>query len=354
MRRFFPVGLAIFCRLASLCAEETPACEQQTPEQCSLPKLQNCRNFNVLMGVQFIYVKYTTPLLIYGRDGVGLTNSAPVNEIDISKTGTAFSPNFKYEPGFRASLGVKFGPKKAFDLIGQYSWIQSHPKGSVSASDFSGSFLPLKWLVARDLASSTYQSASLKADLHFQFVELQAGYTFGINRYLVLRPYAALLSIISDGDLRVNYAFTVPAGLFETAKIHGECSSWSIGPKIGLDFSYYPTDNFSIYTNANFSHQACQISMNTKQTQNLPTLGQSFTIQKGSLDQLHSISIVGLEIGPAWDQWFCNNRYRLQLRATWQTATLAGTNLSFLDNNNTDIPVGAEFRGVNLRALFEF
>lgn len=311
------------------------------------------RNFTTFTALEFLYWKYDSPALIFGRDGVGLSNSAPQNEIAVTKKGTSFSPRFTYNPGYQLTLGFKFGPKRAFDLTARYAWMYTHPKKSVSANEISASFLPISWLTSNNLASATYSEASLGVRIHYHSPEAQFGYTFVINPHLSLRPYTALTSFILVGDLKAKYAFTPPGGMFTIARTHGQSFAWSIGPKIGLDFVVMAWKNWGIFSNVNLTHQAAQLFMNTQQVDELAN-GTEIVLQKGKLNELRSLAIVGLEIGPFWDKWFYNNRYHFQLRALWRTATLAGTHLSFLDNNNIDIPIGVEFRGFNIRALFEF
>jgi len=183
---------------------------------------------------------------------------------------------------------------------------------------------------------------------------MQLGYTFGVTRYLSLRPYIGIASIVIDGGLHVDYEFTIPSGLHEIAKTHGESFSWSVGPKLGLDFTAHATSNIGLYCGVNFTQQSAQISMKTEQTSEHPADGTVVVLQKGHLSQTRSVPLFGFEIGPVWDQWFCNQRYHIQLRPVWQSSTLGGGNLSFLNSNNIDIGVGAELRGINIRALFEF
>src|SRR2546428_7947348 len=78
-------------------------CEQ--PER-PYPKIQNCRDYNVFTFGEFLYWRYSSPNLVYGRDGVGITNSSTPTEIAVTKTGTSFLPDFDYDPGFREVMGV--------------------------------------------------------------------------------------------------------------------------------------------------------------------------------------------------------------------------------------------------------
>lgn len=311
-------------------------------------------SYDLFGTAEFIYWRFSSPFLFYGRDGIGLTNSPIPQEIPVTKKGTSFFPHFNYRPGFKAGLGIQFGCEKAFDLYARYIWIYSEARGSVSQEDISASFLPLDWLSSNSLESSTYHTAGMGVGAHSQWIELQSGYTFDINRYLTLRPYIALTSIIVNGGIFVNYFFTPPNGVPEIARTHGECDSWSICPKVGLDVTFHATDHFGIYCNGNILHQTAQINMHTKQRNERPTTGEKFVIQRGELSQKRCGSLVGLEIGPTWDQWFGCDCYHLQVRATWQTMTLSDGNLAFLGSNNVAIPVGAEFRGFNIRILFEF
>lgn len=303
---------------------------------------------------EFLYWKYTSPALQFGRDGVGLTNAAPQIEVPVTGTGRSFEPEYQYKPGFRVGLAFTFGPSRAFDCNMKYTWYYTNPHRSVS--DFKTSFLPLNWLTATSVTAPTYHSASFAMGLHYHYPEVQLGYTFKVNPYLTLRPFMALSSVIIDSEIDVvyNYTTTPAAGsVSESAHTRGECSSWSIGPKIGLDFIARPVKYFSFYCGINLTQLASQITMETEETQSRPALGTSFVIQKGKVSQIRSIPLFGFEIGPVWDHWF-DNGYHFQLRPVWQLSTLGGGQISFLNNNNVPVTVAAEFRGLNVRALFEF
>lgn len=339
---------------------ETP--KPEAPKEITWPKIQNCRCNNIFTVGEFLYWRFSSPNLAYGRDGIGLSNSSPITEIPVVKTGTSFFPNFQYDPGFRIGLGAKFGPGKAFDLVGYYSWLRSGANDHVRGGQISASFLPINFLVSSTIATNSYSFASLDLNLHFNWFEVQSGYSFSPNRYITLRPYVALQAMIVEGDLHARYDYTIttasggaPAGTFEIAKTHGDCSSWCIGPRIGLDFILHPTKCLGVFSTVNLTQQSSSIHMRSVATQNRPALGTEFIIQRGKLHANHNVLVAGLELGPTWDQWFCCQRYHLHVRATWSVGNLAtGAILSFLNSNNTDIIVGSEFRGLNVRALFEF
>jgi hypothetical protein len=331
--------------------DQNKAVPQAPAVEKPLPKVMNGRSFNTVVFAEFLYWKFTSPALVFGRDGVGLTNSSPQLEIPVTKTGGSFSPNFKYDPGYRVGFGFLFGPEKAFDIAVRYTWFYTNPKRHVNSDDFSASFLPISFLTSNVSASAVYHSARFSMNLHYYGPEVQSGYTFKVNRYLALRPYMALTSIIIDADVKAAYDFTT-SGSFETARTHGDCFSWSIGPKIGLDFTARPVTNFAVYCGVNFTQQCSQLNMKTRQTDS--SGGSTFVLQKGKQHEIRSVPLFGFEIGPMWDAWCCNDRYHFQLRAVWQASTLGAGNLSFLNNNNVGIPVAAELRGFNVRALLEF
>jgi hypothetical protein len=326
------------------------------------PQIQNQRSYNIFAFGEFLEWRFSSPNLTYGRDGVGLSNASPAAEITVEHKGTTYYPDFQYEPGFKVGLGIEFGPDKMFDLVANYMWLHSTPESSISGSQISASFLPLNFLTSSTLTSNNYLFSRLGLNLHFNWLELQSGYTFNPIRYITLRPYISLQAIIVSGDLNARYEYLLTttsggatSGTYEIAKTHGHCSSWSIGPRLGLDFTIHATDRFGIYYNGSWTQQTSSITMTTKETQERPTSGTQFVIQKGNVHTNRTVGIYSLELGPTWDEWFCDKKYHFQLRATWNATVLGtGANLSFLNNNNADILLGAEFRGYNIRATFEF
>jgi hypothetical protein len=333
---------------------KTPICCPEKPILCPeqpRSKVENCRSYNIALFGEYLFWKFTSPFLPFGRDGVGLTNAASPTEIEVSNSGTSYSPDYQYDSGFRLGIGVLFGEKKAFDLALRYTWFYTNPERTVEPTS---PFVALNWMVAPSLTSPVFSRASSQLNLHYNCPEIQFGYTFRVNNYLALRPYIALTSIIIDGELHINYQYTATTGVFEIDDLRDESFSWAIGPKMGLDFTARPWDHFSVYCGFNITQQAAHIEMQSRQTATRPILGTQINTQLGQLTQVRSVPLFGFELGPVWDQWFANNQYHTQLRVVWQLSTLGGGNLSFLNNNNVDIPIGAELRGVNVRALFEF
>lgn len=74
------------------------------------------------------------------------------------------------------------------------------------------------------------------------------------------------------------------------------------------------------------------------------SLRTSFVIQKDKVSQIHSTPLFAFEIGPDWDQWFWSGKYRFEFCPVWQISTLGKGQISFSNNNNVPISVGAEIR----------
>jgi hypothetical protein len=246
----FSIRAAALFLCTALCAEDQP---QQLPS----------KDFTTFIYTTFLYWKYTTPNLVFGRDGVGLTNAIPENEVAVTKTGRSFLPHFHYNPGYQVGGGFRFGAKRVFDLTSLYTWMFAHPKRVVEADEISPSFLPINWLTSNSLESASYQRASLEMRANCHYPEVQFGYNFIINSHLNLRPYTALASIIVAGDLKTHYQFTPPGGIKAAARRHGKSFAWSLGPKLGLDFVVLPWKDWGLFSNVNFTHQAVQLKMKT-------------------------------------------------------------------------------------------
>ncbi len=314
------------------------------------PKLENCRCYNMFGFGEFLYWRYDSSNLAYGRTGVGV---AGANQVNVTETGEGLYPKFPYDPGYRVGVGVKFGRKKKFDLVAMYTWLYTNPSDSVTGAPLTN-FIPLNWFNSTTTALNTYTRASNALNLHLNYVEVQSGYGFGINRYLALRPYIALSSYIMKGDLHARYDYTTPLGVAQISKTEGSCSSWSIGPKMGMDFVYRLTDNWGIFTNFNITQQFSHITMRTVQTQELTGTNVQTVLQRGKLTQVRNTGLFALEIGPTWDEWFCDNKYHVYVRATFGGSTLAGgEHISFLNNNNVNANINGEIRGLSVRGLLE-
>lgn len=339
--------LQLFILLGLVLFAEDPCAAPDKP----FPKVQNCNCYNLYPIAEFLYWRFSSPNLVYGRTGVGVKGAVESAVTD----GTSYLPDFDYKPGFRVGLGMKMGPSKAFDLVGLYTWYYFNPEGSISGAPIANVFLPINFFNSGTSATNSYTFAKLGMNLHLQYAEIQSGYNFSINQYLALRPYIALTAIFVDADLQARYEFTTPGGTFEVGRTKGDCNSWSIGPKTGLDFVTHITENFGIYSNVNITQQISHIHLKTVETEDTPSTGGSFVIQKGHITENRNIALFGLEIGPTFDYWFDCNRYHLYVRATYGASNLnSGANLSFLNNSNQDLVEQSELRGLSVRALLEF
>lgn len=336
----------------SISFSEPSSNESQTKNVSAqaLPKLNNGRNYNIFVFGDLIYWRMSSPNLVYGRDGVSNTFSGN----QITTAGKSYYPDYNYYPGFRAGIGTKFGPGKAFDLVALYTQINPTPSSNTSPNQFSGLFIPLNWF-SGSTTTNTFTFGSLGLNLNLQLLELQSGYAFPINEWLGLRPYIALTSYLINGDITAKYSFTNGSGIQQLAKTQGNCHSWSVGPKVGLDVFGHFTKNWGLFTNVAFTQQTSNVKMTTQEFITTPSTHTVFLAQNGRVSENNNFALIGLEIGPTWDNWFNNNRYHLQIRATYSANNLVvGTNFSFLNSNNQDLLVTSAFRGFNLRTLFEF
>lgn len=314
------------------------------------PKLQNCRTYNIVAYGELLDWRFASPNVTYGRDGIANSFTGT----PIIHTGKSYYPKFNYDAGYRTGLIVKFGPGKVFDVEGQYASYQTSPQGHASLAHFSGPFIPLNWF-AGSTTTNTFQFGRSKLNLHFQWMEVRGGYTFVVNPHLGLRPYLAVAGILVDGGLHTKYRFTNAGGTTQTSNTHAKTSSWSVGPKIGLDVNVHFTPNFGIFYNINFSQQASVVKMKTREVVRTPSTGSVFVAQKGRVVEKGNFPLIPMEMGPTYDTWFCDYKYHVQARATYALGNLAvGTNLSFLNNNNQDPLMLSEFRGVNVRFTVEF
>lgn len=283
---------------------------------------------------EFIYWRYSSPGLSYGRTGISLNG--------VSSRGTDLQPDFKFEPGFKLGLGVKCGD---FDVIGIYTYLNSNPKGEINGNPITSTFLPVNFFLSANPLTITYTHASLKLNIFINFAEIQSGYTFSVNPHLSLRPYFGLMSCIIKGELNANYRYF--SDTFATYRTRGHCRSFSMGPKVGIDFTAHLTRHLGIYTNFNISQQITYAHLSTKAHQN------STLVQNAKLNQNRNIGFFALEIGPFWEQWF--HKCHAIVRVTYGGGNLStGANLTFLNNNNQDLIMNGEIHGWSARALLEF
>lgn len=352
-----PYFSALVC-YASLAAIHPSMAEANTePKANPILAPRQAQSFTFDLSGEFLYWKLESFSLDYIRTGVGVATTAGTPEIPVNGTGKPYSPNFKYQPGFRVAAAVYFGPMTAYDITTRYTRYYSNASGHfLSSKDRVADATAITFLVEDGSGRIQMHSASLNAKTHLNFIDAVGGYTLDVTKHLFFRPFAGLSGQINSLDLRARYAFLQTVGITgEEIHIHkSHTSSWGIGPIVGLDGTWNMSRNWSIFGTFNFRTPWVRSNIRDKQKEIRITRGDEFYIVQGKLTVDHVAFSYDFLIGPQWDVWFFNDNCHLTLRAAWEWFIMSAANTVYLNAANADNTLTLEIQGLTVSAAFEF
>ena len=207
------------------------------------PMVENC--CDPFITADFIWWKAQEDGLAYAYTGGASTDVS-------ASSGTVYQPKFKYKPGFKVGLGLKF-KHDGWDLYANYTWLRNnHRSNSVSAPTssalISDYFVQGTDATAEPVTIAT--SASSKWKMHFNVVDLELGRNFWISQWLTLRPHFGLKGSWNHQKYGVSYvgATSEVAGLVDAdISLNFKQHQWAIGLRTGLDTAWYLWKKWCIF-----------------------------------------------------------------------------------------------------------
>lgn len=308
---------------------------------------------------QFLYWKTQESSTDFLRTGVGISNTVGTSEIPVTKPGTRYIAQYGFEPAFRVGLSFYFGTNTAFDFTTLYTRYKTTGTNSATrAKDLVAAMNAANWLVEVGQAADTINASSIQSNLLYNWIDFQAGYAVDIQRHFYLHPTAGITTFFNSGHLFVKYNYiNNGAGPLQGHHlIHrhfARTSLWALGPKVGLDFSWNFTRNWSLFGSFDFKLLFAHQKSKATQKHHDLTNGARFDILKGKGSDNTTPFIWDFFLGPKWECWFSNNNYHLSLLAGWEW--IEGTSLmGFLDQNNNFVGIATEIQGLTVASTFEF
>ncbi len=331
----------------------------------------------ITLGASFLYQQAIVDLLSSVRQ-VGFT-SVPdggavvaVEETDVI--------DYKWRPGFRVIAGYIFSQREQLGLNIAWTHLEGKGASSVYFDDptFSKGSLKPTWnpfLLGpqADQATSTW-------DCKFNLIDGTFGRGFFLGKWLVVHPYAGIRGAWIDQDYQAKYhaAWTVDttgggnfALSFRDTSFTAENDFKGVGFLFGLGTDWYLSCNFSVFTNLKTSLLYGKIEVFQFidgqliiPIPTIPTIVIPETIsQTRSVRRLRP-NLEG-ELGVKWEQFFCNNSYRLFLGVSyefsfWFFQNMFENTTNYLDGVQNSFatsfvePRNLQFQGINVQAGFDF
>ena len=278
----------------------------------------------------------------------------------INNHGSVKRINFNWDWGVRVGLGYQ--TDCIGDLEAEWTYFSTSAKDSTSA-DFPAGLFSVWTIPGSSITPSTKAKARWKLDLNRLDVKL--GVTLFPTCYLKIKPYIALSTAWIDQKFNINSSGGVMQGPAAFVVLDDDINMnndfWGIGPKVGLDTTWYLGCGFSLVGNFDFSILYGRFDLD--QTESI--LFQGITPATVYLDLKNDdfwISRVNLDflLGVKWEYIFCDCCYSLSVEAGWENLYFFGQNQlkRFVDDSNPGMNVSTNgdltFQGLTLKVNFGF
>lgn len=281
--------------------------------------------------------------------------------------------DFKWDPGFKAGIGLIFGDRDEWDMMLRWTWLQSKASRSVNSGPATdNTFLSTAPAIPEDIISS-YQVPSFSSlilsspatsshanwRLHYNTVDLELGRNFFLTNNLTFRPHIGLRGAFLHQHTTVNYtlgsidsfnisslASDVPGTSSGTSQFKGSNEYDGVGLRGGFDTHWNFTRDFSVYGSlagavlfGQFDIDERFIAENTITPTGLAFVDQTITSNSTYKNKYRRTrSTVQAILGIMWHTSFYNDQQHLFISAGYEVnqwfqqnelRSIQFTNLSF-------------------------
>ncbi len=235
-------------------------------------------------------------------------------------------PNFDFQPGFKAGIGVNFN-HDGWDLYAEYTYLASLSETNhlTSSSGRGALNIPQVYLNSNVVTDIPLANASCNWKQNFSVIDFELGRDYFVSRYLTLRPSAGFKTAWINEQSKISYVPTTSVnadgssvGNTPTAALLTyRQNMWGLGIRTGLNAGWHVTKNWSFYND--FAFTALWSDFHIHQKQNLTETfygAQTSQLTKESLQTVIPVLEAGL--GLSYITWWEQSRYRFEFRAGWE------------------------------------
>ncbi|MBS0603840.1 MAG: hypothetical protein JSS60_02250 [Verrucomicrobia bacterium] len=254
------------------------------------------------------YGLFTTAELLFwhlyqGGSDYSLSHNGPINQGQPVK-GESKHSHFDWDFGFRAGAGYNF-EHDGWDAYINFTWFQTDASNSAHAPK-NGGLVPLKG----DPFTLSAKKINSHWDVHYYVLDLELGRSFFVSKFLSFRPQFGIESAwICQRRRYETRQPPDPATSLSGQNIYGKNNFWGIGPRAGLEGSWYLGKHFSLLGSVNGSLQWGHFDAHTKETDYLSTGKLPIFHIDGDFHRLVPNVQMKLEIG--WDANINNDENHL-------------------------------------------
>lgn len=258
---------------------------------------------------------------------VGQGTAAASDFIFLSGKTKAKSPNFDWDWGFRAGIGVNL-PRDGWDLYLNWMRLRSFAHKSVQADGIT------EWLTPVFVSNQTQPFAPLSLNqgllrtskstwrLLLNELDLELGRQFFVSKWLTLKPHGGLRTAWIRQKNGISYNDWQPNASIESVDIthyfvNMKCNYWGIGFKGGLDTQWGIGCGWSLFANFDAAILYGYFDIFNDQSADF---AQIAPIDFFSYHDFYHISrfITDFIAGIRYDYLFCDERYHLGIQVGWE------------------------------------
>lgn len=224
-------------------------------------------------------------------------------------------PEFDWNSGVRIGIG-RYLPHDKWDI----SFYTTYFYGDAD-DKARGKLDQLKGLSASYTPFVSILSEKTEAvwRLNYFTLDLMAGREFSMTSHIIFHPYIGLRGALIYGDFKSKNFGDITAVVSGNtlsavgyAKVNMEEDFWGIGPRIGTNFDYKFTGNWSFLGNLAGALLYGHYHVKEKSKTSLPiqTVATPLTARSIDHDNALRINLEG-SLGMGWEKWFRDNTVRL-------------------------------------------
>jgi hypothetical protein len=310
----------------------------------------------------FIWWKTQEDGLDYAFTGTSTT------DIDADK-GRIKHPRFRYEPGFKVGMGLKFR-HDGWDVFAQYTrldFTRKHHKGSATSSSDGASNVQSNIAMPYngDLITFWADSAQGSWSLNFNVLDLELGRNFWVSKWLTMRPFVGMKFDWTTQKFNATYSGVSGNAVTNLDVNTGDLAAgsnvdmkmkqheWAVGLRSGLNTTWYLWRHWCVFGELALSGMLDHFNSNRTDEITTPT-GLSWE-QNNFKNRTRPVTFVAeWSLGLGFESAFHHDNYMFQLRAAWENQIWFNQNqfpsFSSASGGNSNM----SFEGLTIKAAFYF
>lgn len=256
-----------------------------------------------------------------------------LNPNPLSGTGSAYSPNAKWDPGFKVGLGYLEG-NYLWDLFVHWTWYHTQAKGAVDHGfNFDANQLWPQVSIPR-YGVTAFGSGTAQWNLEYNTLDFSLGREFSLGKYFGLKPFSGLRAAWVDQ----KYNIQINGGGVNQELWKNKLDYKAVGLRSGLSSSWYFNKYLSLYNQASFSVLYGQLVDHVVGIRSLSFNGADNQTVANIRNSTHSVkSEMEISIGVRYETLYSrNDRYHFALDVAWEYLNWVNMNQFYIPVTGSD------------------